>query len=45
MTNANGAGIVLEYRFYDSFSFHIHLAELFGTENAQTDRTAENLSR
>ena len=32
MTNANGAGIVLEYRFRDSFSFHIHLAELLGTE-------------
>jgi hypothetical protein len=32
MTNANGAGIVLEYRFRDSFSLHIHLAELLGTE-------------
>jgi hypothetical protein len=32
MTNANGAGIVLEYRFRDSFSFHIRLAELLGTE-------------
>jgi len=32
MTNANGAGIVLEYRFHDSFCFHIRLAELLGTE-------------
>jgi hypothetical protein len=32
MTKANGAGILLEYRFRDSFCFHIRLAELFGTE-------------
>lgn len=32
MTNAGGAGIVLEYRFGDFFCFHIRLAELFGTE-------------
>jgi hypothetical protein len=32
MTNASGAGIVLEYRFRDSLCFHIRLAELFGTE-------------
>jgi hypothetical protein len=32
MTNANGAGIVLAYRFRDSFYFHIRLAELFGLE-------------
>jgi hypothetical protein len=32
MTNAGGAGIVLEYRFRDFFCFHIRLAELFGTE-------------
>jgi hypothetical protein len=32
MTNANGAGIVLEYRFRDSFCFHIRLAELFSSE-------------
>jgi hypothetical protein len=32
MTNANGAGIVFEYRFRDSFCFHIRLAELLGTE-------------
>jgi hypothetical protein len=32
MTNGNGAGIVLEYRFRDSFCFHIRLAELFGSE-------------
>ena len=32
MTNAIGAGIVLEYRFRDSFCFHIRLAELLGTE-------------
>jgi hypothetical protein len=32
MTNANGAGIVLVYRFRDSFCFHIRLAELFGLE-------------
>jgi hypothetical protein len=32
MTNANGAGIVLAYRFRDSFCFHIRLAELFGLE-------------
>ncbi len=32
MTNANGAGIVLEYRFRDSFYFHIRLAELLDTE-------------
>ena len=32
MTNASGAGIVLEYRFSDSLCFHIRLAELFGTE-------------
>jgi hypothetical protein len=32
MTNANGAGVVLEYRFRDSFCFHIRLAELLGTE-------------
>lgn len=32
MTNAGGAGIVLEYRFRDFFCIHIRLAELFGTE-------------
>jgi hypothetical protein len=32
MTNANGVGIVLAYRFRDSFCFHIRLAELFGSE-------------
>lgn len=32
MTNAGGAGIVLEYRFRDFFCFHIRLSELFGTE-------------
>jgi hypothetical protein len=32
MTNANGAGVVLEYRFRDSFCFHIRLTELLGTE-------------
>jgi len=32
MTNANGAGIVLEYRFRDSSCFHLRLSELFGTE-------------
>ena len=32
MTNANGAGIVLEYRFRDSFCFHLRLSELLGTE-------------
>jgi hypothetical protein len=32
MTNASGAGIVLEYRFRDSFCFHLRLPELLGTE-------------
>ncbi len=32
MTNAGGAGIVLECRFRDFFCFHIRLAELVGTE-------------
>ncbi len=32
MTKATGAGIVLEYRFRDSFCFHIRLAELLGAE-------------
>jgi hypothetical protein len=32
MTSAIGAGIVLEYRFRDSFCFHLHLSELLGTE-------------
>lgn len=32
MTNANGAGILLEYRFRDSFCFHVRLAELFDRE-------------
>ena len=32
MTSARGAGIVLEYTFEDSFSFHIRLAELLGNE-------------
>lgn len=32
MTNASGAGIVLAYRFRDSFCFHIRLPELFGSE-------------
>src|ERR1700693_1549094 len=32
MTNVSGAGIVLEYRFRDSFCFHIRLAELLGEE-------------
>jgi hypothetical protein len=32
MTNAGGAGVVLEYRFRDSFSFRVRLAELFDRE-------------
>ena len=32
MTNAIGAGIVLEYRFRDSFCFHVRLAELLDSE-------------
>jgi hypothetical protein len=32
MTSAKGAGVVLEYRFRDSFCFHFRLSELFGTE-------------
>jgi len=32
MTNAIGAGIVLEYRFCDSFCFHVRLAELLDSE-------------
>jgi len=32
MTNASGAGMIFEYRFRDSFCFHIRLAELLGTE-------------
>jgi hypothetical protein len=32
MTNVSGAGIVLEYRFRDSFCFRVRLAELLGTE-------------
>jgi hypothetical protein len=32
MTNAIGAGIVLEYRFRDSFCFHVRLAELLDRE-------------
>jgi len=32
MTSVNGAGIVLEYRFRDSFCFHLRLSELLGTE-------------
>jgi len=32
MTKACGVGIVLEYRFRDSFYFHIRLAELLSTE-------------
>jgi hypothetical protein len=32
MTNANGAGIVLEYTFRDAFCFHIRLVELFDTQ-------------
>jgi hypothetical protein len=32
MTNASGAGMILEYRFRDSFRFHIRLAELLGTD-------------
>lgn len=32
MTNAMGAGIVLEYRFRDAFCFHVRLAELLDRE-------------
>jgi hypothetical protein len=32
MTNAIGAGIVLEYRFRDSFCFHVRLAEPLDSE-------------
>ena len=32
MTNAIGAGIVLEYRFRDSFCFYVCLAELLDRE-------------
>jgi hypothetical protein len=32
MTNASGAGVLLAYRFCDSFCFQIRLAELLGTE-------------
>jgi hypothetical protein len=32
MTNAIGAGIVLEYRFCDSFCFYVRLAELLDSE-------------
>jgi hypothetical protein len=32
MTSANGAGIVLAYRFRDSFCFHLRLSELLGAE-------------
>jgi hypothetical protein len=32
MTNVNGAGIVLEYTFRDSFCFHVRLAELLDTQ-------------
>ena len=32
MTNASAAGIVLEYRFSDSFCFHLRLSELLGAE-------------
>jgi hypothetical protein len=32
MTSANGAGIVLGYRFRDSFCFHLRLSELLGAE-------------
>ena len=32
MTSAIGAGIVLEYKFRDSFCFHVRLAELLDTE-------------
>jgi hypothetical protein len=32
MTNASGAGIILEYGFRDSFCFNVRLAELLGTE-------------
>jgi len=32
MTNAIGAGVVLEYRFRDSFCFHVRLAELLDRE-------------
>jgi hypothetical protein len=32
MTNAIGAGIVLEYRFRDSFCFRVRLAELLDRE-------------
>jgi hypothetical protein len=32
MTTASGAGVVFEYRFRDSFCFHIRLAELLGAE-------------
>lgn len=35
MTNAIGAGIVLEYRFRDSFCFHIRLAELLDREMSE----------
>jgi hypothetical protein len=32
MTSAKGAGVVLEYRFRDSFCFHLRLSELFGAD-------------
>jgi len=32
MTNAIGTGVVLEYRFRDSFCFHVRLAELLDRE-------------
>jgi hypothetical protein len=40
MTNVNGAGIVLEYKFRDSFCFHVRLAELL---DAQMPRLIERL--
>ena len=32
MTSAIGTGVVLEYRFRDSFCFHVRLAELLDRE-------------
>lgn len=43
MTNASGAGVVLEYRFQDSFCFHIRLAELLGTEMPRLVERLKNL--
>jgi hypothetical protein len=35
MRNALGAGVVLEYRFRDSFCFHVRLAELLDSKMAR----------